>query len=132
MPFTLHLLVELIHNSTNAKELKNQTSQCLQKRLSKLVLPLPEQYDRYTHRVVKIQTTNLWTRDPLNIVAPSYIVTLVLCHTVIVSHSYCVTLVLCHTYIVSHLYFVTLVLCHTHLVTHSYCVTLVLCHTPVF
>ena len=42
VPFTLHLLVELIHNSTNAKEQKNRTSQCLQKRASKLVSSLPE------------------------------------------------------------------------------------------
>ena len=39
--FTLHPLVELIHNSSNAKEPKNLTSQCLQKRASKLVLSLP-------------------------------------------------------------------------------------------
>ena len=42
MPFTLHSLVELIHNSTNAKEQKNRTSQCLQKRGSKLISSLPE------------------------------------------------------------------------------------------
>ena len=42
VPFTLHSLVELIHNSTNAKEQKNRTSQFLQKRASKLVLSLPE------------------------------------------------------------------------------------------
>ena len=42
--FTLLSVVELIHNSTNAKEQKkNWTSQCLQKRASRLVLSLPEQ-----------------------------------------------------------------------------------------
>ena len=42
VPFTLHALVELIHNSTNAKEQKNWTSQCLRKRASKLVSSLLE------------------------------------------------------------------------------------------
>ena len=40
--FTLHLLVELIHNSTIAKEQTNRTSQCLQIRVSKLVSSLLE------------------------------------------------------------------------------------------
>ena len=40
--FTLHLLVELIHNSTIAKEQTNRTSQCLQNRVSKLVSSLLE------------------------------------------------------------------------------------------
>ena len=35
VPFIHHLLVELFHNSTNAKEQKNWTGQCLQKRASK-------------------------------------------------------------------------------------------------
>ena len=39
VPFTFHSLVELIHNSTNAK--KNRTIQCLQKIASKLVSSLP-------------------------------------------------------------------------------------------
>ena len=43
VPFTLHSLVELVHNSTNAKEQKNWKSQCLQKRALKIVLSLREQ-----------------------------------------------------------------------------------------
>ena len=41
VPFTLHTLVELIHNSTNAKEHK-KSDKCLQKTVSKLVLALLE------------------------------------------------------------------------------------------
>ena len=40
--FTLYSLVERIHNSTNAKEQKHRTSQCLQKRASTLILSLHE------------------------------------------------------------------------------------------
>ena len=46
VPFTLHSLGELIHYSTNAKEQKNRTTQCLQKRASKLVSSLPEHKKR--------------------------------------------------------------------------------------
>ena len=42
VPFTLHSLVQLIPNSTNAKEQQNLTSQCLQNRASKLALSLSE------------------------------------------------------------------------------------------
>ena len=42
VPCTIHSLVELIHNSANAKEQKNWTNQCLQKRALKLVSSLPE------------------------------------------------------------------------------------------
>ena len=42
VPFTLHPLVPLLHNSTTAKEQKNVPGHCLKKRASKLVWSLPE------------------------------------------------------------------------------------------